>query len=186
MSKASHLSQVSSFYFLSSSTFEFKMSVSIETKNIGDDVHTDSPNTELPNVDESVIELPNHIERRVLRKLDFTMIPLLWFLFLVSFIDRGNIGNLAPFQAASFFTILTTRYTRQRKNSWLGQIPSSHRPKVPSRVPNLCPLLRLVWTSEHTTFQAPRSQNSFRYDVLLGFMRGGSGFDQKLCRARGV
>lgn len=33
------------------------------------------------------------IERKILRKLDFTVMPVLWFLFLVSFVDRGNIGN---------------------------------------------------------------------------------------------
>jgi len=33
------------------------------------------------------------IEKRVLRKLDWGVVPVLWFLFLVSFVDRGNIGN---------------------------------------------------------------------------------------------
>lgn len=37
--------------------------------------------------------LPKSLERRILWKLDLTLIPILWFLFLVSFIDRGNIGN---------------------------------------------------------------------------------------------
>ncbi|KAF2084638.1 MFS general substrate transporter [Saccharata proteae CBS 121410] len=33
------------------------------------------------------------VERRILRKLDFQFVPVLFCLFLVSFIDRGNIGN---------------------------------------------------------------------------------------------
>ncbi|KAI9735682.1 MAG: hypothetical protein M1834_001698 [Cirrosporium novae-zelandiae] len=32
-------------------------------------------------------------EKRLLRKLDLRIIPVLWFLFLVSFVDRGNLGN---------------------------------------------------------------------------------------------
>ena len=33
------------------------------------------------------------IERRILRRLDLSVVPVLCFLFLVSFVDRGNIGN---------------------------------------------------------------------------------------------
>ncbi|KAL9094594.1 MAG: hypothetical protein Q9165_003153 [Trypethelium subeluteriae] len=33
------------------------------------------------------------IEQRILRTLDFRVVPVLWGLFLVSFIDRGNIAN---------------------------------------------------------------------------------------------
>jgi hypothetical protein len=33
------------------------------------------------------------LERKLLWKLDFRVIPILWFLFLVSFFDRSNIGN---------------------------------------------------------------------------------------------
>ncbi|KAF1836160.1 MFS general substrate transporter [Decorospora gaudefroyi] len=32
-------------------------------------------------------------ERRLLRKLDFRILPVLWILYLVNFIDRANIGN---------------------------------------------------------------------------------------------
>lgn len=32
------------------------------------------------------------LEKKLLRKLDFRIIPTLWFLFLVSFFDRSNIG----------------------------------------------------------------------------------------------
>ncbi|OCK78051.1 MFS general substrate transporter [Lepidopterella palustris CBS 459.81] len=33
------------------------------------------------------------IEKRLLRKLDMRVVPILWILYLVSFVDRGNIGN---------------------------------------------------------------------------------------------
>ncbi|KAF7450584.1 MFS-1 domain containing protein [Pyrenophora tritici-repentis] len=32
-------------------------------------------------------------ERRLLRKLDLRILPMLWLLYLVNFIDRANIGN---------------------------------------------------------------------------------------------
>ena len=32
-------------------------------------------------------------ERRLLRKLDLRVLPVLWVLYLVNFIDRANIGN---------------------------------------------------------------------------------------------
>lgn len=35
----------------------------------------------------------NTTERRLVRKLDFRVIPVLGLLFLISFMDRGNIGN---------------------------------------------------------------------------------------------
>jgi MFS family permease len=56
-----------------------------ETKELphADDAHAESATTPLPKA----------VERRILRKLDLTLIPILWFLFLVCFIDRGNIGN---------------------------------------------------------------------------------------------
>ncbi|KAF2097855.1 MFS general substrate transporter [Rhizodiscina lignyota] len=44
-------------------------------------------------VEESAQEWDPAIERKILRKLDFGILPVLWFLFLVSFVDRGNIGN---------------------------------------------------------------------------------------------
>ncbi|GAA6003365.1 hypothetical protein JCM10207_000296 [Rhodosporidiobolus poonsookiae] len=32
-------------------------------------------------------------ERKIVRKLDFRLLPLLWVLFMLSFLDRSNIGN---------------------------------------------------------------------------------------------
>jgi MFS family permease len=41
----------------------------------------------------SLHEQDRAVERRILRKLDLRVVPVLWFLFLVSFVDRGNIAN---------------------------------------------------------------------------------------------
>ncbi|KXT08296.1 hypothetical protein AC579_6684 [Pseudocercospora musae] len=46
------------------------------------------------------------IESRIIRKLDLTLIPMLWFLFIVSFADRSNIGN-AKIQGMSHDLSLT-------------------------------------------------------------------------------
>lgn len=43
-------------------------------------------------VDEASPVINAEIERRVLRKLDFKVVPMLWFLFLVSFVDRGMLS----------------------------------------------------------------------------------------------
>ena len=45
--------------------------------------------------DEGYAQVNSETEKRVVRKVDLFVIPVLWFLFLVSFIDRGNIGNAA-------------------------------------------------------------------------------------------
>ena len=42
---------------------------------------------------EPFTEADKHTEKRIVRKLDLTVVPVLWCLFLVSFVDRGNIGN---------------------------------------------------------------------------------------------
>lgn len=43
--------------------------------------------------DESTPIIDPQVEKRILRKLDTKVVPVLWFLFLVSFVDRGNIGE---------------------------------------------------------------------------------------------
>jgi MFS transporter, ACS family, DAL5 transporter family protein len=58
-------------------------------------IQTDVPETKALHSlhDELVQQLDPAIERKIIRKLDFTLIPILWFLFLVAFVDRGNIAN---------------------------------------------------------------------------------------------
>lgn len=38
-------------------------------------------------------KLDPSLERKLLLKVDLRVVPALWFLFLVSFVDRGNLGN---------------------------------------------------------------------------------------------
>lgn len=37
-------------------------------------------------------EIDPEKERKLLRKLDLRVVPILWFLFMLSFLDRTNIG----------------------------------------------------------------------------------------------
>lgn len=46
-----------------------------------------------PEADEGNFTVDPKIERRIIRKVDLYLMPPLWFLFLVSFVDRFNIGN---------------------------------------------------------------------------------------------
>ncbi|KAF2093482.1 MFS general substrate transporter [Rhizodiscina lignyota] len=39
------------------------------------------------------IDLPEAEQKRILRKVDLRLVPLLTFLYLISFVDRSNIGN---------------------------------------------------------------------------------------------
>lgn len=45
--------------------------------------------------DTNVLQPPfdKEAERKLLWKLDFTVMPILWLLYLVCFVDRSNIGN---------------------------------------------------------------------------------------------
>ena len=60
-------------------------------------VHDESSGEELMTVEKGytdvIIDLPPAEGRRALRKVDYRLIPLLAFLYLVAFVDRSNIGN---------------------------------------------------------------------------------------------
>ena|ERR1700753_1430440 len=63
------------------------------------ELHEQSSGEELVTVEkgyssgEVLVELPQEEGRRILRKVDYRLIPLLGFLYLIAFIDRSNIGN---------------------------------------------------------------------------------------------
>lgn len=38
-------------------------------------------------------EIDPQAEKKLLRKIDFRVVPILWLLFLLSFLDRTNIGK---------------------------------------------------------------------------------------------
>jgi hypothetical protein len=54
--------------------------------------HTDLMTLDKPGVnpDSLIIELSEKEQKRILRKVDWRLIPLLTFLYLVAFIDRSN------------------------------------------------------------------------------------------------
>ena len=39
-------------------------------------------------------EIDPEAEKRLLRKLDWRVVPMLWFLYMLAFLDRTNIGAL--------------------------------------------------------------------------------------------
>lgn len=39
-------------------------------------------------------EIDAEAEKKLLRKLDLRVVPVLWFLFMLAFLDRTNIGML--------------------------------------------------------------------------------------------
>jgi hypothetical protein len=60
-------------------------------------IKDDSSGEELITVEKGytdvIAELPPAEGRRILKKVDFRLVPLLSILYLVAFIDRSNIGN---------------------------------------------------------------------------------------------
>lgn len=64
-----------------------------ETKGIEPAVLESPRSLESPKLEQSKTPIDPVLEKKLLRKLDFRVIPILWFLFLVSFFDRSNIGN---------------------------------------------------------------------------------------------
>lgn len=64
-----------------------------KTKGIEPAVLESPRSLESPKPEHSKTPIDPALERKLVRKLDFRVIPILWFLFLVSFFDRSNIGN---------------------------------------------------------------------------------------------
>lgn len=62
------------------------------TKHSGDDSSGELVTVEKGYTD-VLVELPKEEERRILRKVDYRLVPLLALLYLVAFVDRSNIGN---------------------------------------------------------------------------------------------
>jgi MFS family permease len=54
--------------------------------------------------------LDSHLEKKLKRRIDFSILPVLWLLFLVSFVDRGNIGNAKIAGMTKDLRLLGNRY----------------------------------------------------------------------------
>jgi hypothetical protein len=61
--------------------------------------------TELPQVDEAW----RVRERRLVRKLDMTLMPTIWVLYLFNYLDRNNIAYDLQLQCASWLTRLIAK-----------------------------------------------------------------------------
>lgn len=62
---------------------------STKTKNVS----LRHPNRHDPNWDGGDVDFSGVDEKAVLRKMDLRLLPMLALLYLLSFLDRGNIGN---------------------------------------------------------------------------------------------
>ncbi|KAG9496387.1 hypothetical protein J7337_012975 [Fusarium musae] len=56
------------------------------------------PGDALADDEELTIALANYVpdtaeERRLVRKIDFTLLPCLWWMYVLAYLDRGNIAN---------------------------------------------------------------------------------------------
>ncbi|KAF5566565.1 major facilitator superfamily transporter [Fusarium napiforme] len=56
------------------------------------------PGDALADDEELTIALANYVpdtaeERRLIRKIDFTLLPCLWWMYVLAYLDRGNIAN---------------------------------------------------------------------------------------------
>jgi len=66
---------------------DFSPKSNISKKKSADHRHHD------PNWDGTDVDFSNIDEKKVLRKMDLHILPMLALLYLLSFLDRGNIGN---------------------------------------------------------------------------------------------
>ncbi|KAF4869173.1 MFS transporter prlL [Colletotrichum siamense] len=56
------------------------------------------PDDELDEDEELAVALQNHVpdtaeEKRLVRKIDFVLLPCLWWMYVLAYLDRGNIAN---------------------------------------------------------------------------------------------
>ncbi|KAE8151332.1 vitamin H transporter [Aspergillus avenaceus] len=70
---------------------------------------------EKPDIEPRVVEsstgyVDPALEKKLLRKLDWRVIPALWFLFLISFMDRSNIGNAKIAGMAKELNLVGNKY----------------------------------------------------------------------------
>jgi hypothetical protein len=62
--------------------------------------------------EELAVALANYVpdtaeERRLVRKIDFTLLPCLWWMYVLAYLDRGNIVSLSAIPFPYMRMILT-------------------------------------------------------------------------------
>ncbi|KAJ3530612.1 hypothetical protein NM208_g9250 [Fusarium decemcellulare] len=69
-----------------------------EQEALEDIVDVPKPDQELTQDEELAIALQNYVpdtpeEKRLVRKIDFVLLPCLWWMYVLAYLDRGNIAN---------------------------------------------------------------------------------------------
>ena len=69
---------------------------------------------------DTITELPEDEQKRILRKVDWRVVPLLTFLYLVAFVDRSNSGSkiLSSPALSKINIIYITKYNANAIPSW--------------------------------------------------------------------
>lgn len=70
---------------------------------------TETKSDELGMTDEEY----NAAEKSLVRKLDFTLVPMVWLLYLFNYLDRNNIAYVVCKSTVSSLPILTSSLARQ-------------------------------------------------------------------------
>jgi len=78
----------------------------------------------------SQYEIDPEAEKKLLRKLDLRVVPMLWFLYMLSFLDRTNIGMFAPISAPWSESPLTAWRFRQREDPRHDRRPRYERQRL--------------------------------------------------------
>jgi hypothetical protein len=86
------------------------------------------PRGELITIDNGAIEIVTQLaseeEKRILKKVDYRLVPLLAFLYLIAFVDRSNSkyiqckSYLSVSRCPSLYQLLTSSNFQLRLNSW--------------------------------------------------------------------
>lgn len=66
---------------------------------------SDTDNTS-PYPSEMLPEERTNLDRKLLLKLDFLLVPMMGMLYLLSFLDRANIGNARVVRVKSYLNVL--------------------------------------------------------------------------------
>lgn len=92
------------------------MSIELKTKESGSTTPKSSEKDHavlsetLPALEGSKSEVPVIDEKKLLRKIDWVLIPWLSFLYLVAFLDRSSIGNAKLYNMEADLHITDTQY----------------------------------------------------------------------------
>ena len=64
-----------------------------DDKYVGNHNTSDAATPPSLSMNEDQLQLDAEEEKKLLRKIDMRLIPTVWFMYLLSYLDRSNIGN---------------------------------------------------------------------------------------------